>query len=188
MRYRDLNTLTSTSNTETDVETPDSCQEGSRYSDLKSSTRGATHFKREPLRTIPDGAQTYRSFPGEIAWRGIVARPRFAISDPGTLVVASSRLSPNSDAYSPLDALNSEITALIASQQPSLCSSRDVYAVILSEAGGGEVWCCDVDRILARVENHYFSRIRRTTDAVRSTPSSVVSFLIQQHELIRGDR
>jgi hypothetical protein len=123
-----------------------------------------------------------------MVWRGILARPVYAISSMNVLLVGVNSLGTRSYRGDELDRLNAEVTAMVALKQSEYRSCDTVYAILLHENHPLSLRHIDVSRIQCTLDDCYFARIRSRILKMKVVPSAVVSFVIHQRLSIKNIR
>jgi hypothetical protein len=137
----------------------------------------------------PKAAATFRySGSGDMVWRGILARPVYAISNMNVLLVGVNSLGTRSYRGDELDRLNAEVTAIVALKQSEYRNCDTVYAILLHENHPMRLRHIDVSRIQCRLDDCYFAQIRSRILKLKVVPSAVVSFIIQQRLFMKNLR
>ena len=122
------------------------------------------------------------SRPGRIRWRGVYARPVYAVSRRNVLLVGTEAIGSEQAPACPLDRLNAEVTTLIALKQHEHSACETAFATLLRDRQPIELWQVDIRRTQSRLIKHYFAQIDRRLVVTNVAPSSVVSFVIQTRE------
>jgi hypothetical protein len=121
-----------------------------------------------------------------MVWRGILAKPTYAVSSKNVLLVGVNSLGTSSDKGNKLDRLNAEVTVMIALNQTEHRTCDTAYAILLKRNRPARPWHVDVCRIESTLDNHYFAHIRSQTLKTKTVPSVVVSFVLQQRLLMKS--
>ena len=128
----------------------------------------------------PAGTSFMYSKSGDMVWRGILARPAYAVSSKNVLLVGVNSLSAKSEKGLDLDRLNAEVTSIIALQQIDHRACNSLHAMLLKGFRPKDLWCVDVNKTLSLLDDYYFAQICSRISKIEIAPSAVVSYVIQQ--------